>query len=38
MTCQIGMDLELDVTYHGPVDAGAPFCCHVQCTVLMTNL
>jgi hypothetical protein len=26
------MDLVLDVIYHGPVEGGAPFCCHMECT------
>jgi len=32
MTCQNSMDFVLDVTYHGPVEGGAPFCCHMECT------
>jgi hypothetical protein len=31
-TCQNSMDLVLDVTYHGPVEGGAPFCCNMECT------
>jgi hypothetical protein len=33
VTIQVAMDLVLDVTYHGPIVEGAPFCCHLQCTV-----
>jgi hypothetical protein len=31
-TTQTAMDLVLDVSYHGPMEAGAPFCCHLRCT------
>ena len=31
-TTQACMDLVIDVAYHGPVEGGALFCCHLQCT------
>lgn len=34
ITCQNSMDLVLDVTYHGPVEGGAPLCCHMECTAV----
>jgi hypothetical protein len=37
MPCQPCMDLVFDVTYHGPIEGGAPFYCHLQCTAPYTN-
>jgi hypothetical protein len=34
---QTAMNLVLDVAYHGPVEGGAPFCCHLQCTAAYAN-
>jgi hypothetical protein len=37
MPCRPCVDLVLDVTYHGPIVGGAPFCCHLQCTATCAN-